>query len=449
MINIRSHIVTFVIFTAISTSAYSVDSSVVVDGQNFAKTLAPTSPSQVVNPIGANKTPASQAAWTGQIDTPTAPPPSMGAFSTPTNNGSYLANAKSVGLTALGTQAVTACQTHVPGADPYKDQACAATNFLTNKCLPTNSKQGEIITNTGITSAIASDCSGSYGAGISNFNYNNTITNSDIIFSNQSAIKNTAGSTIDQTCAVSSSDTTPYTLNSCTMSSTIGQFACSQHVNTSLRTMYSYTANKSSDAECAIYGGSKPISSLSYTSVVLTGISDSYCAVYERPAYHINPSMWGMDDIYRLPPAPFSINTPAEAEYWCHEALNDARPTIKVVGVIYRAAGYVGPSGIPDEEHWVCLHGPKSTPSCPSGGTLVDGICRNVTTVNTSVNGTNCLPGDSTCTVSAEVETKLMDDCSASAPDGTTCKSVTQVVKWSNQCAGYAANSGAPLPTPN
>lgn len=463
--------------------ACAQDAATVTNGTNFARSLAPTSASQVVNPTGVSTT-----AWAGQTSTPTAPPSSMGAFSTPTSTSSIYTSAKGLGLTALGNQAITDCESHVPGADPVKDQACAATNFLSNRCLPTNSTEGKIITSTGTgAGGIAPDCTGSYGAGISKFNFNNTVTPSDMIFATMTGLKSTAPSTLGNVCTTVPGVKGAYTINTCTMSKDASEYACSQYQNSKFITEYSYVA--SSGDGCEGYGSAATLDSASSVNALIDSSSGlPYTGIAHPNNRYFYPNetwpeggsgpYWGYETYYRIGSEPNyctgSVQTMtlgSTVEKWYDTGftplsflLNQinkhtafpGRPVVMVKfgdpwALVFNGFGTIFSGGVSQtyyDGRATVYYGPVASVSCASGGVLTAGICRNVSTVTSTVPGFNCTPGDATCRVTAVTTKQLSDTCSTSLPPNTSCMKVTEETSWFNDCAGYEASSGKTLSAP-
>ena len=441
----------------IAGSALGQDAATVSSGTAFAASLKPASAAQVVNPSAVRST-----AWGSSTDTPTSSPTNMGAFSTPTNNATFYTSAKTVGLSALGTQAVTDCSTHVPGTDPYKDQACAATNFLTNHCITPNSLQANILTNTGTPSGISGNCSGTYGASVTRFNYTNTVTPSDSVFANIANLRTTAASTTGTTCVTTPSSIPAYSSHTCTMSTDTQQYACSQFVNTSLATINSYTADMASG--CDGYGSEDNL--VTATNAVNAfhvcpdpDYSPQDCPLPLDPQF-LSSSLNGVGNFYIYPSQTkyctgatyIEQAGPGYAGNWGTISLGEAQQycaqhtpsNMYLTMVRWYSTQYDSDYG-----SFACYYYGDRRPTCTNGGTLVDGICRNASTTNSTVNGTSCQVGDLSCTTTASSTVQILDNCSKTAPAGTPCKTVSQTTTWANQCAGYAASAGTALPAPN
>lgn len=139
-------------------------------GRTFARGVAPSSNGQLVNPSGVDS-----RAWSS-TSIPTSTPTGLGGFSSPISGSTALSQAKSLGLRALGQNAMTACANHVAdGSNPARDQECAAVNFLNNNCITPNTSQSAIVGSVGASQTTASNCSGTYGAALSSNDYANNL----------------------------------------------------------------------------------------------------------------------------------------------------------------------------------------------------------------------------------------------------------------------------------
>jgi hypothetical protein len=208
--------------------AYGQSTAAVASGQAFASTIAPTSSSQVVNPAGV-----SASAWGSQSDTPTSVPSDLGGFSTPTTDSSLLTTAQTGGLTAMGDQAMTNCASYVPGSDQYENQYCAAVNFLNDQCMQPTTGEHSVLGITGTTQGASANCSGTYGAGQSQFNFGDQVSSSDSIFSSISNLGSEESSALQPTCTTQTVVAQPaqYTTSTCVTSSETASQGCSQQLN--------------------------------------------------------------------------------------------------------------------------------------------------------------------------------------------------------------------------
>ena len=104
-------------------------------GQDFAKSIQPTSPSQIVNPSGLR--------WATPATVPTAVPSGLGSFSNPATGNATFQDAQGMGLLQLGNTALSRCANWRPTGDPVKDQECAGVNFLAKRCFTPSDAQGK------------------------------------------------------------------------------------------------------------------------------------------------------------------------------------------------------------------------------------------------------------------------------------------------------------------
>lgn len=218
-------------------TASAQNAAAVSDGTAFAKSIAPTSSSQLVNPAGVNST-----TWAGNTGTPTAVPSSLGKFSTPNVSNTPYTSAKAIGLAAYGNQAVANCATYDPATgDATQSQTCAAINFLSNRCLSPTTQQGAIMAAnaTGAT-PLAANCAGTYGQAQTNYGYSEQETASDPIFTSVAGLGTTASGTVGETCSTQTVVTTPaqYATNTCVKDDTTNEYTCYQYLNTAIETTY-------------------------------------------------------------------------------------------------------------------------------------------------------------------------------------------------------------------
>jgi len=219
-----------------STQASAQAASAVADGITFAKSIAPTSASQLVNPNGVNST-----AWTGSTSTPTAVPSTLGTFSTPNVSTTPYTTASAIGLSAYGTQATVNCANYnAATGDPTQAQTCAAVNFLTNRCLSPTTKQGAILAANSTSTSVTGDCSGTYGQAQASYGFAEQESSSDSVFTSVTNLGSTASSTTSQTCTVQTVVTTPaqYATVNCTKNDSSSDYACYQYLNTAIETTY-------------------------------------------------------------------------------------------------------------------------------------------------------------------------------------------------------------------
>ncbi len=217
--------------------ATAQSAAAVSDGTAFAKSLAPSSSKQIVNPTGVNP-----AAWTGNTSTPTAVPSSLGKFSAPNTSTDDYTAAKAIGLAGFGNQAVLNCSTYDPTTgDPTQVQTCAAVNFLSNRCLsPTTQQSAVMAANATAATPLASDCTGTYGQASASFGYSEAESSGDAIFGVIAGLPTKSSAATGETCTTQTVVVTPaqYAINTCTKNDSASEYVCYQYLNTSIQTIY-------------------------------------------------------------------------------------------------------------------------------------------------------------------------------------------------------------------
>ncbi len=196
------------------------------NGLNFVQSIAPTTTGQIVNPNNVNS-----QAWAGQSSVPTSTPTNLGSWSAAPNTTIY-GNAQAIGLSGLGQQAEVNCANYTPGTNPLQDQACAAINFLQSKCIQPTTQEAKILQNTGTSVAQSAACQGTYGYGAAQFNFQNTMSSSNVMFNTITGLKQNTTSA-SGACGVQSTVTTPatYQLESCVTSNSTTSNSCSEYLN--------------------------------------------------------------------------------------------------------------------------------------------------------------------------------------------------------------------------
>lgn len=222
--------VTFLLTAAITVTSYAQDQSVMSQGTAFGKSIVPTQPGQVVNPTGVNS-----SAWSGKTSAPSQTPTGLGGFSAPQTSTGVMDNAKMMGLSGLGNQAMDKCAAYTPGSgDASRDQECAAVNFLSQRCLTPSGAQAAIVNKSGGGSSQnqlnSSYCADSYGKGANQFNFGDQVKSTDPLFGAVSNAQTNAGSATGQICTQKTVVTRPaeYEQNTCVKSVNTDVATCSQ-----------------------------------------------------------------------------------------------------------------------------------------------------------------------------------------------------------------------------
>lgn len=209
-------------------AAAAQNATAVSNGQSFANSIAPTSPTQIVNPSAV-----SGNAWANQTSTPTAVPTGLGGFSSPNTSSTLYGNAQGMGLSAMGNQAMTNCATYTPGSDPYQNQYCSAVNFLNNQCMQPTTREKSVLGSTGTAQGASANCSGTYGAGQSNFSFPDQVTSTDSMFAPIAGLGQTEAGVTQQSCSQQQVVTQPaqFANNTCVVSNDTESDSCSQQLN--------------------------------------------------------------------------------------------------------------------------------------------------------------------------------------------------------------------------
>lgn len=246
-----THKHTLVLLALLSPLAWAQNQAYLQQGAGFAKSLAPTSNTQLVNPNGVNS-----SAWGGYSTIAPAVPSGMGAFSAPITDTNVFNQAKGLGLTGLGVSALDRCANYKPTGDPAKDQECAAVNFMAQKCLRPNAGQQSVLGNLGTHQSLADNCEGSYGQGQQRFDYTNRVTRLDPAFSTSSKALENPGGAAEQSCSVTTEVTEPakFSTYQCSEYRSSEELRCSQTLAASVQTSHAPPSKLSYD--CPIPSGS-------------------------------------------------------------------------------------------------------------------------------------------------------------------------------------------------
>jgi conjugal transfer mating pair stabilization protein TraN len=205
-------------------------------GLEFGKSIAPTQKGQVVNPSAVQSN-----AWGNNTAQPTSIPQGMGAFSNPLTGDTTLNQANSIGLSSMGSNAITSCLTHVMGTNPQRDQECAAIKFLNSRCISPSTGQASILNKTGQSqnpNLASAQCEGTFGQGASRFDYQNLVKNTDTVFDVAKNAAANASQQAGQTCGQQTVVTKPaeYAVNTCQKNESTKEESCSQYLNVSVVT---------------------------------------------------------------------------------------------------------------------------------------------------------------------------------------------------------------------
>jgi hypothetical protein len=223
---------TLLLVAALSFSCNAQDQNAMSLGSAFGKSIVPTQPGQVVNPAGVNS-----SAWSGKTSAPSQTPSGLGGFSAPQTSTGVMDNAKLMGLSGLGNQAMDKCAAYTPGSgDAARDQECAAVNFLSQRCLTPSGAQAAIVNKTGGGSSQSqlnsSYCADSYGKGANQFNFGDQVKTTDPLFGAVGSAQSNAGAMTGQVCTQKAVVTRPaeYEQNTCVKSVNTDVATCSQYL---------------------------------------------------------------------------------------------------------------------------------------------------------------------------------------------------------------------------
>ncbi|VVD30958.1 hypothetical protein [Paraburkholderia dioscoreae] len=411
--------------------AYAQSASDLANGTSFAKTLAPTSPSQIVNPSGVS------SAWAGQTSTPSTVPAGLAGFSNPNTDSTLLSTARSGSLAAMGNQTMIDCASYVPGSDEYKNQDCAAVNFLNNQCMQATTGEQSVLGKTGTAHGTSANCAGTYGAGQSQFGYGNQVTPTDPMFTGTLNLGNTAGNVLSQTCSTSTVVTTPaqYANNTCIVSTDEEDNACSQYLNTTVTNTISQALSTQNCPDGGTLQGNVCVHTITYNPTI--SCPDGYiqnnvnqCVQYNQlqgtPYCPSGTTANYTNTGTMLCLAPqFSNGCPASYAGMPLEA------------IVFSLGG-------------TCLGDYLPLQSCPNGYSWNGSACTQTNVVGTTM---TCPSGGSlqgaTCVSSSTTSSTTTYSCpSGQTLNGTGCIQKTVATSWTDTCVTYEKSAGVSLGVP-
>ncbi len=222
----------FLLLALVSSVCGAQDQNAMSQGSAFGKSIVPTQPGQVVNPAGV-----SSSAWSGKTSAPSQTPAGLGGFSAPQTSTGVMDNAKMMGLSGLGNQAMDKCAAYTTGSgDAARDQECAAVNFLSQRCLTPSGAQAVIVNKSGgggsQSQLNSSNCADSYGKGANQFNFGDQVKATDPLFGPVGGAQTNAGAMTGQVCTQKTIVTRPaeYEQNTCVKSVSTDVATCSQYL---------------------------------------------------------------------------------------------------------------------------------------------------------------------------------------------------------------------------
>lgn len=412
------------------------------NGLGFANSIAPTSPSQVINPGSVNST-----AWGNQSSTPTSVPTGLGGFSAPNTDSSIYSSAQTSSLSALGDQAMINCASYTPGSDPYQNQYCSAVNFLNNQCMQPTTGESSVLGNVGTTQGSTSNCAGTYGAGQSQFGYSNQITDSDPAFSAISSLGTTAPNTLTQTCTPQTVVTQPaqYATDICVVSQQTDDNSCSQTMSATVtQTLSAPNVTLVCPAGYTL-AGEECLSTTSATPVCPDGYamqSDGTCvststqaAIGSCPSPDFDSNTGGFSFI----PVPKAGDCAvSHIEPWTCASSIDGQP---LVATAMGEGAFDKP-----EPELVCYYPQIET--CPNGFSYNGSECINTASTPVTYScPTGSLQGQ-TCVTTTTSSTSYSCPTGQNLNGSNQCIKQTVTTSWTDACGLYEQSAGSTLPTP-
>ena len=493
-------------------AASAQSATAVSDGTSFAKSIAPTSSAQIVNPTGVNST-----AWAGNATTPTVVPSTLGKFSTPNVSTNPYTSAKAIGLAGYGNQAVANCAAYDPTTgDPTQSQTCAAINFLSNRCLsPTTHQSAVMSANATSATPLAADCAGTYGQAQANYGYSEQESSSDSIFTSISGLSSTASGTIGETCSIQTVVTTPaqYASYTCTKNDSSDEYTCYQYLNASVQTTYTPAQTTTTCTAPAVLQSGYCVAQTSSPALVVYGCPPGEVLNGETC---VTTSSTPATPIYSCPPGSTLDGTKCDGQSTVPPISSNNCPTISgsiqqgyVPGTLDGITGYcqylwwqldfgdesncarvmanrangatlfatatilpTGRFGI----RTACYTYPERV--CPSGSVWNGSACEQPATSDATITGYSCTTGTlsgSVCVVTTSNPADPTYQCPTGTQlSGSVCVSTTSsppnvtyscpngsvpkdglcitnyvVMSWVDACSPYEASANITLPTPH
>jgi hypothetical protein len=445
------------------------------DGKTFAESIAPRSKDQIVNPSGVNA-----GAWSaGATAMPADVPSGLGTFSSPlTSSPLYGTSGAQGALAGLGNAKIHACQSYMPTGDPIADEECAAVRFMNRDCVPLDSSGLQVVGAAGVATATGASCSGTYGAGQSNFGYQNAITPRDPIFHLSQSAQNNAALTADQNCVPTQVVTTPaqYETNQCSKTISTDLHVCTQELAVAVTTsfnqaqiMYSCDAGVLQGQYCVSTSSSPATSNYSCPDGgTLDGISCVTQTTLPASTYYTCASgqLSGQSCVTSSPAEGVPSCPPPEWSLTLPEAWTLSYDANHVAWCTHYAADHDDPIGTNS-------YRAATSYACPGGGTLSGATCTTTTTATLNykcdsgtLSGSSCISESTTpasvtytcasgtlsgsqCLTSTNTPATPHYSCPAGAiPVGDQCVSYSTVVSWIDNCTPYEQSAGTGLGNP-
>lgn len=422
--------------------AWAQNATDISNGLGFANSIAPTSPSQVINPGSVNST-----AWGNQASTPTTVPTGLGGFSSPNTDSSMYSSAQTSSLSALGDQAMINCASYTPGSDPYQNQYCSAVNFLNNQCMQPTTGETSVLGGTGTAQGSASNCAGTYGAGQSQFGYSNQVTSSDPVFSSISSLGTTAANTLTQTCTPQTVVTQPaqYANEICVVAVNEEDNSCSQYLSATV-TKTQQLANVNESCSQGTLQGNECVSQ-----------GDSSPALVCPAGYSVDESLQNAES----DPSGGCVatNTTSGTGYcasgsnaasgYCVVEFADADSCDGTYNGMSLESCHVQVTSSGHVHYQTAMGYYYELQSCPAGYTWDGSECTETVTTSVSFScATGTLEGN-TCVTTTTTSPTITYSCPAGeALSGTNCIKTSVTTSWSDTCGVYEQSAGSTLATP-
>jgi hypothetical protein len=445
------------VLSLFASAAFAQSAAEVSSGTAFANSIRATSNSQIVNPSAV-----SSSAWSSGTGISSTTPPGLGGFSSPNTSSSYLNQAQSSSLTALGNQAMINCANYTPGSDPYQNQYCAAVNFLNNQCMQPTTGEKSILGVTGTTQGSASNCAGTYGAGQGQYSYSDQVTSSDPMFSSTSGLATAASDTLTQTCTPQTVVTQPaqYEYDTCVVSQNMEDNTCSQYLSASVtKTIVDALENESCPSGSTLENGMCVTQSYSPPNGNCPP-GESYVAIWHAAGTDSNSDgSYCQGTTTTAGTATCSTGTLTNGEcyatwssgYGQHPSIT-CPSTDNGMALISCDVSCSGDAGRGME---IC-HARgyyQATESCPAGFTWDGSECTETTT--TGVSSYSCPSGSlggsdgTACVTTTTTDPIITYSCPAGETlSNTNCIETTTTTSWSDTCVIYEQSAGKTLPTP-
>ncbi|WP_371765505.1 hypothetical protein [Massilia sp.] len=428
-------------------TAIAQSTTVLTDGKTFAESLAPQSLNQIVNPAGVDPT-----AWpAGTTAMPTNTPSGLGTFSTPlTSSPLYGTSGAQGALSALGNARILSCKNYVPTGDPIADQECAAVKFMNKDCIPLTNSQTQVVGSVGVTSPTGLNCVDTYGAGASNFGFQNAVTAVDPVFHLSQTAQNNASAVTPQNCVSTPVVTKPaeYETNQCNKTVTTDSHICTQELAVAVTVSYSAATPNYSCTQGTLQGQycvrttSSP-ASVSYWCPAGT-LSGTLCMSSSTSPASISSYTCPTGSTLSGTTCTGQSSVPANTTYSCAQGtLNGDQCVSSYNGTVTytcwpgsvsaanNTCQFGSGSPVPGAScnymgsiiGYICTAPATGTTSCPAGGTVSGTSCVTTTTATINYQCSEGTLSGSNCIIDANGPATPVYSCSSGTLSGTDCVS--------------------------